>query len=128
MTYCTPCHAIGHPSHFPELVGLTGCQVLLLITRHLPANPYLAKRRISLGVPSILNMCLCHHTKIICNQKVLIGRFHLCVRFSYETLIKLSLVLNPFFTSSICSQLFVSSPMKRNLLIYWHSDQLVNNI
>ena len=36
----TPCHDIDHHSHFPP-------------------NPYLKKQKISLGIASILRMCLC---------------------------------------------------------------------
>ena len=42
VTYRTLCHAIGHQA--------------------LPLNPYLGKQRISLGVTTILSMCLCSHT------------------------------------------------------------------
>ena len=53
------------------------CAVLLwlgvtpLLTKYCPPNPNLGKLGISLGVWSILKMCLCLHTYLTSHQKVL---------------------------------------------------------
>ena len=44
------------------LVRLTGRYAMPLVTKCFPLNPYLGKWRISLGVTSILSMCLHPHT------------------------------------------------------------------
>ena len=64
VTYGVPCHSIGH-------------QV---------PNPCPEKQRISLGVASILNVCLCPNTYLTFHREVLLGRFYLCVRIFYGTL------------------------------------------
>ena len=50
------------------------------------SNPCLGKQRNSLGVASILSMCLCSHTAFISHQKVLLLRFYLYVRDCYGRL------------------------------------------
>ena len=44
------------------LLWLTRCHAIPLVTKSFPLNPYLGKQGISLGVASILSMCLCSHT------------------------------------------------------------------
>ena len=48
-------------------------------------HPCLGKRRVSLGVGIILRVCLCLHSQLTSQQKVLLGRFYLCVRDWYRT-------------------------------------------
>ena len=47
---------------FDSPVWLAGRHALSAIIRCFPPNPYLRKQRISLGVASILSMCLCSRT------------------------------------------------------------------
>ena len=58
------------------------------------------KLRISLGAESILSMCLCSHTQLNWNQKLLISRFFLYVRVSNRTIYQLPLALNALLNSS----------------------------
>lgn len=77
VTYGTPCHVIGHPSLFQEPVVWLGCHITSLVTSYILPNPGIGKRRITLGVASILSMCLVH----VCSQKIIFERLAL----SYHT-------------------------------------------
>ena len=48
--------------HCAALVWLTGRYAMPLVTKYFSPSPYLEKWRISLGVTSILSMCLHPHT------------------------------------------------------------------
>ena len=110
-TYRTPCHSISHHSHFPP-------------------NPYLGEQRISLGVASILSMCLCPHTFLTCHQKILNDRFYLGVLRFVVKHIHSSLVLNSIFNNSICCRLLLLFARPHNIwiyVLYKHIYLLINN-
>ena len=54
--------------HCAALVWLTGHHGIPLVAKCFQPNPYLGKQKISLGMASILRMCLCSHTKLDYNQ------------------------------------------------------------
>ena len=92
FTYGTLCHFIGHqkiPPPFP--------------------SPCLEKRRIYLGLESIVSMGLCSHSQFTFHQKVLFGSFYLRVRDCHRTLFqplsafgRTTLLIVLYVFSSIC--------------------------
>ena len=48
-----------------------------LVTKCFLPNLYIGKQIISLGMPSILSMCLCSHISLVCNQLLIIGNWDL---------------------------------------------------
>ena len=98
MTYRTLCHAVGHqvlPTHpviphppvdyhqffrpilYFQLSPAQGDSRLIPHHPFFTARAYLGKRRIFLGVISILSMHLRLHTLFTYHQKVYTGRFYL---------------------------------------------------
>ena len=59
VTYRTSCDTKGHCSHLLQPLWFVGHHVTPKV---IPLNPYLREQRISLGLASILRMCLCPHS------------------------------------------------------------------
>ena len=97
--------------HCAALVWLRGRYVTSLVTRFFPSNPYLGKQRISLGVTSILSMCLCLHT--------LHGRSYLCARVSSQSINQsITAIMDILFWDClILYQIFFSPQVKRSVNI-----------
>ena len=58
-------------------VWLTGRRAMPVVTRCFKPNPYLGKKRISLGVTSILSICLWSHTSLDWNQLLMMLDWYL---------------------------------------------------
>ena len=59
------------------LAWLTGHHAFPLVTTWFLPNLYIGKYIISLGMASILSMCLCPHISLVCNQLLVIGNWDL---------------------------------------------------
>ena len=70
VTYGTPCHARGH------------------------SHSCLGKQRIFIGVAIILNMCLCSHAQLDCNQFTIILHLYLCMSRLEVLLVVTTLIKN----------------------------------